>query len=57
MISAPNSRLTKALSATTLALVAALLATLLWQAFGQREPSRLEHALLRARSAVETIAG
>ncbi|HMI58469.1 MAG TPA: cytochrome c peroxidase [Gemmatimonadaceae bacterium] len=62
MISAPNSRLPKALSATTLAVVVALLLTLLFQALGilprgHREPSTLELALLGARPTGDTIAG
>jgi cytochrome c peroxidase len=63
MISAPHSRLPKVLSATTLALVFALLLTLLLQALGiiqsrgHREPSSLELALLGARPASDTIAG
>ena len=57
MISAPDSRLPKAVSATTLALVAALLATLLSQTPAQREPSRLELALLRGRNTADTAAG
>ncbi|HEV7704668.1 MAG TPA: cytochrome c peroxidase, partial [Gemmatimonadaceae bacterium] len=62
MISAPDSRLPKVLSATTLALVLALLGTLLLQALGilprgSREPSRLELALLGARPNADSIVG
>ena len=62
MISAPDSRLPKALSAATLALVFALLLTLLSQALGlqapeHRRPDALEPDLLGPRPRTDTIAG
>jgi len=57
MISAPDSTLPKAVSATTLALVFALLLTLLSQAREHREPPGPALAMLAARPGDDTIAG
>jgi cytochrome c peroxidase len=57
MITAPDSRLPKVVSATTVALVVALLVTLLGQARGHRETSQLELSLLGARASADSLTG